>query len=133
MSMINAQVERLGEIADFLESDPRTQATAPEVRRAADTIWELSCKLAGTVNQSEEIERLKAENASLKGAAQGLGELCDKYKAENDKLRKLCKDMFLFTSLTHAIVGEIHSREHGTWNADVFRERVRELGIEVDE
>jgi cell division protein FtsB len=34
-----------------------------------------------------ENERLDAENASLRGAVQGLGELRDKYKAENAKLR----------------------------------------------
>lgn len=33
-----------------------------------------------------ERDQLQAENASLRGAAQGLGELCDKYKAENAKL-----------------------------------------------
>lgn len=36
---------------------------------------------------SEEFEQLKSENASLRGAVQGLGELCDKYRAENAKLR----------------------------------------------
>lgn len=30
---------------------------------------------------------IESENASLRGAAQGLGKLCDRYKAENAKLR----------------------------------------------
>ena len=41
------------------------------------------------VSENDLDEQLKAENASLRGAAQGLGELCDKYKAENEKLRDL--------------------------------------------
>ena len=35
----------------------------------------------------KEFAALESENASLMGAAQGLGELCDQYKAENAKLR----------------------------------------------
>lgn len=31
---------------------------------------------------------VESENASLRGAVQGLGELCDKYKAENAKLQE---------------------------------------------
>jgi cell division protein FtsB len=45
--------------------------------------------------QKRDIERLEAENtalesenASLKGAVKGLGDLCDKYKAENAELVK---------------------------------------------
>lgn len=57
----------------------------------------------------------------------------DAVKAENAKLRELVREMWQFTSLTHETVGQIHSREHGMWNADVFRERMRELGIEVEE
>lgn len=38
---------------------------------------------------AKRVEKLESENASLRGAAQGLGELCDRYKAENDDLRRL--------------------------------------------
>lgn len=36
-----------------------------------------------------ESEQLKSENASLRGAAMGLGELCDQLKAENARYREL--------------------------------------------
>jgi len=38
--------------------------------------------------ENEKLRDVESENASLRGAAQGLGELCDKYKAENAKLRE---------------------------------------------
>lgn len=43
------------------------------------------------VTASEEFEQLESENASLRGAVQGLGRLCDQYKAENNRLRELAK------------------------------------------
>ena len=42
------------------------QSAATELERAADTIWELRCKLAGVVDQQDEIERLQSENAKLR-------------------------------------------------------------------
>ena len=42
------------------------QSAATELERAADTIWELRRKLVHVVDQSEEVERLKAENAKLR-------------------------------------------------------------------
>lgn len=36
-----------------------------------------------------EFDYLKSENASLRGAAMGLGELCDQLKAENARYREL--------------------------------------------
>lgn len=94
--MLSEQVDRLGEIADFLESDPRTQATAPEVRRAADTIWELRNKLAGVVDQSEEIERLKAESSKLRELCSELLRMAESSDPEwlhwpelHDELREL--------------------------------------------
>jgi hypothetical protein len=39
-----------------------------------------------------EFDEVKSENASLRGAAQGLGELCDKYKTENAELRKMLSE-----------------------------------------
>jgi hypothetical protein len=38
------------------------------------------------------VDDLKSENASLKGAVQGLGELCDRYKSENERLRACLGD-----------------------------------------
>lgn len=72
MSMISSQCDELRKTAD--ELDERAKAYAPTgrnvlspmLRTAADTIWELRCKLAGVVDQRDEIEWLKAENAKLR-------------------------------------------------------------------
>jgi hypothetical protein len=53
--------------------------------------YEAMLERKSTVLASEEFEQLESENASLRGAVQGLGELCDQYKTENDKLRKFAK------------------------------------------
>ncbi len=49
--------------------------------------------------------------------------------AKIEALKLLCRDMWLFVSLTSALVGEIHSREHGTWNTETFRKRLQELDV----
>ena len=65
MSMISAQCDELRNLALWLD-DEFYDAEASKVRQAADTIWELRCKLAGVVDQQGEIERLKNENARLR-------------------------------------------------------------------
>lgn len=76
-----------------------------------------------------ERDQLKAENASLRGAAQGLGELCDKYKAENAKLRKLVRKMwkpFCWAQSGYDVcLSDEEDRE--------IRDMSRELRIEVGE
>lgn len=64
MSMISSQRDTLLVMADALEEE--YPSFAREVRRAADTIWELRNKLAGTVDQSERIAELEDENAKLR-------------------------------------------------------------------
>ena len=74
---------------------------------------------------SERITELESENASLKGAVQGLGELCDKYNAENAKLRKLVRYM-------HRCY--VSGHDWGPWGAPErqhVEDIMRELGIEV--
>lgn len=39
---------------------------ATEMLEAADTIWELRCKMAGMVDQCDEIERLAVENIRMR-------------------------------------------------------------------
>ena len=72
------------------------------------------------VTASEEFEQLKSENASLRGAAQGLGRLCDQYKAENFKLRTLVRYMWDVA---------LHPEMFG--DGSYLLKRMRDLGIEV--
>lgn len=107
MSMISAQCDELRKTADELQDvlDNGHNYTCSgfvvmmhhaqqELRGAADTIWELRCKLADMVNQSEEIERLEAENERLREAAErdadvmeALNLSLEESQAENAKLR----------------------------------------------
>ena len=84
MSMISSQCDELREKAKLLRGHvdglsapyviPSTKElmaltmldSADRMERAADTIWELRCKLAGVVDQSDKIERLKDENTKLR-------------------------------------------------------------------
>ena len=84
MSMISSQCDELREKAKLLRGHvdglsapyviPSTKElmaltmldSADRMEQAADTILELRCKLAGVVDQSDEIERLKAENTELR-------------------------------------------------------------------
>ena len=59
---------------------------------------------------------VESENASLRGAAQGLGELCDRYKAENAKLRKRLAQYELF----ECVVGD-PSTEFARLRRDLHR------------
>ena len=84
MSMLSSQRNRLLFLANELESRHfNMNEYANAMRRAADTIWELRNKLAGTVDQSEEIERLKAENAKLRELVYDMLE--DEERGHNDE------------------------------------------------
>lgn len=83
MSMISAQCDELRKTADELQDilDNGHNYTCSgfvammhqaqqELCDAADTIWELRCKLADVVDQRDEIERLVSENAKLRELVQ---------------------------------------------------------------
>lgn len=101
-----------------------------------------------------EIDKLKAENASLKGAAQGLGELCDQLKTENVELRKERDALDRLTDVLDAtndrllaenaklreLVRELYDELDAATQYDAgggrgvvheFSDRMRELGVEV--
>ena len=63
MSMISGQCDELRRIAD---KDTVPYEASDAMYLAADTIWELRCKLAGVVDQREKITELEAENAELR-------------------------------------------------------------------
>lgn len=79
MSMISSQCDELRKAADELQGYEGNihnftwsgfYSTSHYVQQvlhsAADTIWELSCKLASVVDQSDEMDRLKSENLWLR-------------------------------------------------------------------
>ena len=144
MSMLSNQRDTLLVMADALEDE--YPSFAREVRRAADTIWELQNKLAGMVDQSEEIERLKEQIHWLE---QGDilhvltdQELADQKKHEremlasinalddeNAKLWELVYDMLRWMPCpTHCYHCERYHYPEGC----EFEIRRRKLGIEVD-
>lgn len=84
MSMISGQCDELRKKAMLLRGHadglsapyiiPSTKGlmaltmldSAARMESAADTIWELRCKLVDMVDQRDEIDRLKAENVKLR-------------------------------------------------------------------
>lgn len=119
MSMLSAQRDRLRELAD------RFDGLAPEnaalIRSAADTIWELRCKLN---DEQDEVAKLREQGARLFDKTLEL-------VTENAKLRELVRDME---------VAFIHGpcyrwcefKEPCNGDRCQYRDRMRELGVEVD-
>ena len=65
MSMISAQCDRLRELA-IRANELHEYEMERELDQAADTIWELRCKLAGMVDMSERARLAEVENAKLR-------------------------------------------------------------------
>ena len=74
MSMLSAQCDELREVADEVSKLEYTDKVsvpwmrnklAPMLRTAADTIWELRCRLADMVDMRERARLAEAENAKL--------------------------------------------------------------------
>lgn len=144
MSMISAQCDDLRKTADELQDvlDNGHNYTCSgfvvmmhhaqqELRGAADTIWELRCKLADVVDQSEEIERLEAENERLREAAErdadvmeALNLSLEESQTENERLRELVRHLYEYREMYFKT--GIYPTDHG-----VTERRMRELGIEV--
>ena len=113
MSMISAQIDELRVMAQ-LEKSLERPAIANALRDAADTIWQLRCRLV----DAEDRVRKSGE----------LCKLCD-LKAENARLRELVRDMWDFSCV---IPDEPHtSKEELDYSVEVWK-RMRELGIEVE-
>ena len=113
MSMISAQCDELRRMAE--QTDWEIPEAAMLMRQAADTIWELRCKIVGATDQIHEIIRLKAKNERL--------------REENEKLRELMSDTLMDTN---DYAHKYGLPEHG-WKAmnNHLNDRMQELGIEV--
>ena len=71
MSMISAQINELREWADQLSEHEDdlgvvVRAIVASMNEAADTIWELRCKLSDMVDERERARVAEAENAKLR-------------------------------------------------------------------
>lgn len=116
MSMLSAQCDELRDLALWLD-DEFYDTEATKVREAADTIWELRCRLV----DAEDRVRKSGE----------LCKLCER-ESENAKLRELVRDLWLTGSLCDAIPDMRLQAKGGDWRT--MQERVDEaLGIEVDD
>ena len=85
------------------------------------------------VSENDLDERLKAENTELRykvhileGGNKGLQILNDSLKANNDKLRELCMDMFTTISWCNLDCYPSDNKKRE------YVDRLRELGIEVE-
>lgn len=81
-------------------------------------------------SEISKLRYLESENASLRGAAQGLGELCDDYKSENAKLRELVRRL-----LTEYRYMRVRPRRTYLGHEERMRAiegEMSELGIEVE-
>lgn len=132
MSMLSAQCDELRAMAESVGMAMPQAATL--MMEAADTIWELRCRL---VDAEVRVRKL--------------GELCKlcEREDENAKLRKLlldawgnghpdksCGDCEIMDEC-HAEIEEARKKGNGRWNTRCLFERriedrMRELGIEVD-
>ena len=120
-------------LSEFYSTSRHTQQV---LRSAADTIWELRNKLAGTVDQSEEIERLKRENAELKKAmdfqALELGCMTDNrdvLHVENKNLRELVAWMYRLMDESCAIQHPFAPEPIRYDTLLDVHKRLRELGV----
>lgn len=126
MSMLSAQRDRLRELAD------RFDGLAPEnaalIRSAADTIWELRCKLN---DEQDENEKLRNEFRKMdEWHSKELLAAVD----NNAKLRELVRVFYHCT--TSGVCDECPVNDGGTVKlmadtiCDALHDRMRELGVE---
>ena len=116
MSMLSAQCDELREVAtryDELQVGAVKAVTMPSnmgsiLREAADTIWELRCKLSDMVDERERARVAEAENAKL-------------------------RELLLDTLMHPREYCEKHGIEYAGWDSanTHINARMRDLGIEV--
>ena len=114
MSMTSAQIDELRAIAD---KDTVPYEASDAMYQAADTIWQLRCRLV----DAEDRVRKSGE----------LCKLCER-EAESARMRELVVDMFAFldgADCARFPAGDVVITQAQVGN---FHDRMRELGVEVD-
>lgn len=117
MSMISAQID---ELRDAANRGGLVVGLPEMLREAADTIWELR-------------DDLQRANAAVQDAEHDESMAWDrvrKAESENAKLRRLVADMWFWHYEGHI---DSESQERQMLHIDAVIQRMRELGIEVDE
>ena len=121
--MLSAQRDRLRELADRL--DGLAPESAALIRSAADTIWELRCKLNDEQDENAKLrEQLEYDRQTSRSRLESIDRLND----ENDKLRELVRDVVLLAGVNGVDVTEMRLHAHGGDWRTVW-ERMRELGV----
>ena len=146
MSALSSKCDGLRNAADELQNviDNAHNYTWPGIvstlhyaqqglRDAANIIWGLSCKLAGVVDQQDEIERLEDENARLRSCLSDDAENARQIMAENAKLRELCADMWTCIREGEWDCSDCPRYARCNDGVSEFIDRMRELGVEVTE
>ena len=142
--MISAQCDELRDTADKLDKTSAVSTSwihhnlTPMMRDAADTIWELRCKLANMVDMRERARVAEVENAKLRverdewhrvaASKQDIIDHMRNANAENSELRELCADMFKAMKHVEDSAGMDVMVAYSPW----FSPKLRELGLEVD-
>ena len=112
--------------------------THEQLRSAANTIWELRNKLAGTVDQSEEIERLEDENARLRSCLSDDAENARQIMGENVRMRELIQKAWKWEKNgCYECPLERDCKADSVYDGDCgmaveIEKEMRELGIEVE-
>ena len=132
MSMLSAQCDELRNLAgdgsvEFVAGPIR----ADVLRMAADTIWELRCKLNdeqdGNVKMREQMEFDRQMSRSR-------AKLIDRLKAENAKLRELLVGAFEDMNAWQRVIACSNEWGYGKGSRDQLcklRDAMQELGMEV--
>ena len=126
MSMISAQINELRELAgdggmEWVAGPVR----ASVLREAADTIWQLR----------DDLQRANAENATLRQQLADATESMGRVEERCAKLRELVKDMWPHVRYRSRMCGECElpcDTSDECLLYEPMRQRMRELGVEVD-
>lgn len=117
MSMISALIDELNKSADEWNNSNMFEL-ARMCREAADTIWQLR----------DDLQRTNAENAKLRELCSKLAQVVANDDVTFRKLREIAK-----RELGYDFIGAYDSSLGDMDQLPLFSDRMRELGVEVDD